>query len=386
MKISYISGPGNVVRTYGYWQQGKEDPTVSVKTYSGMAYDLAATNGYELQVITQVDFEAPQNCDPWLRFDTVTSETNSGNYWKSQISRVIKTREKLTLFNPDVVIVSSDVPLQLLPLLRSPHWKLILSIHNTYWPAGRQPFSSIKSYANFLISRFSMASADGAVCISPECERQISRLSPKPIPTRLEMPIPIHNYSPSTSHQARKLAYFGRIEENKGIFMILETFGRLKQEFPDLQITFAGSGTAEAELKSEISRIGDDAITFVGRLNAPEVHEFLDSSDLLLVPTKTTFNEGLAFVVFEAAVHQVPSIVSDVVPAKDYFKDACVVFEADKSEELYSAIKGVVSDPIKYQVIKQRLEETIKEVLESKNNWGECIRQLIVEVGSNSLN
>jgi glycosyltransferase involved in cell wall biosynthesis len=375
MRISYIPGPGDVVGTYGHWKKGEPDPRVPIVTYSSMLYTLAAENGYHLQVITPQ--KAPSECDHWLTFSTEPRPDGVGNYWTGEYKRARSIRRKLEDYSPDIVIVSTDVPAFFLYFLHSSKWKLCIAAHNTYWLNGRNPFSGFKSWLKYNLMKFNMGFVDGAVCTSRECARQIGSMTSREIPILTQIPIPRRSFQPNASCKARRIVFLGRIERNKGIFLLADAVNELSALFPDVTCVFAGSGEADKEFSDYLVRLDNKNIKFVGRLCADDVHDLLHASDLLVVPTMTTFNEGLAVVGFEAAVHLVPSIFSDVVPAHEYFEGGCLVFEADSYKDLKEKIESVLADDALYLRLRDNLKNILPYLLTEKESWGIQVSRLI---------
>lgn len=376
LKVSYVPGPGDVVGTYEYWCKGIEDPRVPVMTYSSMMYSAIKTINAKLQVVTP--FSPPDTNEEWIIFSQVPEISNTQSYFLSQIERLRTIRSHLDSFSPDIVIVASDIPTILLFILKSSKWKLCLSIHNTYWPAGRNPPAGYRAWIKRRLLQVNLRLVDTAICTSKECARQLSMLSPR-IKIKTELPIVRHKIAPNESTMVRKLVFLGRIESSKGVFMLADCVNQLSKTFPELICNFAGAGSDSNKFIDHLSKINNKNINFLGKLSAEEVHELLHNSDLLVVPTTTAFNEGLALVGFEAAVHAVPSLFSDVVPAREYFDEACSVFEADNSDDLELKLKELIVDTEYYISLKQKLNIHIRELSDHQKSWGDHVTSIINE-------
>lgn len=74
------------------------------------------------------------------------------------------------------------------------------------------------------------------------------------------------------------------------------------------------------------------------------MHRAIDGADLLTYPTRTTFNQGLAVVGFEAAAHGVPALMSSIVPTIDALGHGCAVFEADDQDSLVAVLRDLMAD------------------------------------------
>lgn len=379
-KVSYVPGPGDVVGTYEYWRKGIEDPRVPVMTYSSMMYSAVKKINAKLQVVTH--FSPPDTNEDWIIFSQVPETSKAKSYFLSQIERLRTIRSHLDSFSPDIVIVASDIPTILLFILKSSRWKLCLSIHNTYWPAGRNPPVGYRAWIKRRLFQVNLRLVDTAICTSKECARQLNMLSPR-IKVKTELPIVRHKIVPNKSTMVRKLVFLGRIESSKGVFMLADCVNQLSKSFPELICNFAGAGSDSNKFIDYISKINNKNINYLGKLSADQVHELLHNSDLLVVPTTTAFNEGLALVGFEAAVHLVPSLFSDVVPAHEYFEDACSIFEADNVKDLELKLKELIVDTEYYQLLKRNLNLHIYGLTEHQQSWGDHVISILNEYQCN---
>src|SRR4051812_45960868 len=50
-RILYVAGPGDVIGTYRYWLEGRDDPSQVALTYSGQFYDVCKALGIRATVI-----------------------------------------------------------------------------------------------------------------------------------------------------------------------------------------------------------------------------------------------------------------------------------------------------------------------------------------------
>ena len=103
---------------------------------------------------------------------------------------------------------------------------------------------------------------------------------------------------------------------------------------------------------------------------AEDVHQTLSETHLLVCPTRASFNEGLAFVCFEAALHGVPTVMSEVVPARDLLGGGCVVVEADSVNALASALDAILGDEARYENLRSTALEKSAVVFDRSKSWG----------------
>lgn len=378
--MTYVPGPGDVTGTFSFWQCGKHDPRVPIVAYSLMFYELAVRLGAECQIVThQSAGPAPSVVGGQFRFDAVTEPRSSGRWsylwsqWRYGRSLVGKIRE----FDPHIVVTSTHVP--------STSWgglargrKLVLTAHNTFWAMGRPPTGIVGRLRRALLARRSGA-LSAAVCISAECCRQLEVLSAGRVRGLIACPQIAERHLLRGREELRTLLFLGRIEHSKGVFLLLEAFEKLADLFSDINLVIAGSGAADGELCRLIAQSRHAArIRFVGRVGSSDVHALIDQSDLLVCPTMTSFNEGLAVVVFEAAAHGVPSVVSSVVPAAELLGDAGLVYTADDGEDLRGQIFRLITEPSAYSHACRATAAVRDLIFDRTRSWGSVLGECLM--------
>lgn len=374
-RLSFVAGFGDVVGTYRDWQQGRHDPRVPVMTYSAMLYEMIDRLGAQGQVVTR--FAPPETAAPNMRFDQVERSAWSGRlgYFRSEARYAREITDAVAAFDPHIVIAHSDAPSACWPALgRGRH--LILSLHNTYWPMNQQPTGWRARLKQGWLRRNARA-LDGAICTSAECLRQIRTLTRANLPGRAEYPQIVTRYTPETRSRARRLLYLGRLEAHKGIFMLHDAFSTLKAQHPDLELVFAGKGRAEEELRARIAA-GPEGAEYVGMLDSAGVHEAITQADLLVCPTTSGFNEGLALVGLEAAAHGIPSVLSSIVPAVDLLQKACAVFEVDDTTDLTRCLDRLIRDDAAYQALQQATGAVADGLYDRAGGWGSQLGEMLL--------
>ena len=378
LRIAYVPGPGDVVGTFDHWQQGRHDPRVPVITYSAMFYSLVHKIGAQALVLTAEDKQPMAQGDTVI-FRHVPRDTGRHGlgYRLAEAKYAKALAQELNRWQPDITVVGSDAPPGLFHRLQSP---AILSAHNTFWPMGQRP-RSLRARLSLLPRRRSLRHVVAAVCTSAECAHQIVALGGAK-PTFVEVPQVASTDMPPTTaslrNAAHRITYIGRIEENKGVFDLLTAVENLSISFPDLTLSFAGDGTAFAKLAAATSRSSFGAqVNLLGRIDSASIHALLDASDIVVCPTQSSFNEGLALVVVEAAIHGRPSVVSSVVPAGQLFPDSCVVFAADDAAALQAALRKLLENPAMLHRLSEDALKQRHKCLDRRQSWGSQLYQAL---------
>lgn len=128
--------------------------------------------------------------------------------------------------------------------------------------------------------------------------------------------------------------YIGRLEETKGILDLINAFARLKE---DARLLIVGKGSVEDKMNMLIKRLNlSDKIRYVGYVSHPQLPEYYNAMDCLVVPTYTTdmVKEQFGRVIIEALACGVPVVgsTSGAIPA--VIGEAGLVFEEKNVQDL----------------------------------------------------
>lgn len=377
LRLSFVSGPGDVVGSYRHWRQGRMDPGVPSVAYSPQFYELVTKLGASAQVVTV--FAPPEETGeaPRMTFTQVTRAPWSGrlDYFRSQAAYARDVCAQVAAYDPHVVIASTNFPSSGWARLKRGR-RLVLSAHNTFWPMGRPP-AGLKAQLKLGLLKARARAVDGAVCTSPECARQIAAVTGGRVQGLVEHTQIVRAYPQQARSRVRRMLYLGRIETDKGVFLLLDVFVALKQRFPDLSLTFAGAGSADAALRRAIAAVDVPDIHFPGRLDAAGVHDAIAGTDLVVCPTTSGFDEGLALVGLEAAAHGIPSVVSTVVPALDVLGAGCRTFRADDAGDLERVLAELISDPAAYARVLDGIRDLRPRLYDPALSWGTQLGRLL---------
>lgn len=105
---------------------------------------------------------------------------------------------------------------------------------------------------------------------------------------------------------ARVLLYVGRLAREKNLCLLLDSFKRLAQKYPDLHLLIVGGGPFESEcihLASEMEAAG--RVVFTGSIPREKVGKYYSAGDLFTFPS-TTETQGL--VICEALRAGIPCV------------------------------------------------------------------------------
>jgi glycosyltransferase involved in cell wall biosynthesis len=174
----------------------------------------------------------------------------------------------------------------------------------------------------------------------------------------------------------------GRIEESKGVFLILSMAEALERNLPG-QLTWRifgyGGATAELARRVEQRKLGH-LIEIAGRLTRETVQEAYGWAHAALVPTTSQFNEGLAMTAVEAVLAGRPVVVSTVVPAWEVLGDAAIRASADDVDSFVTIFRRLVEDSGYYERCRQATMAVQEQFYDVSRGLGAVLGEAISTV------
>lgn len=372
LRILFFGGPGDVVGTFNFWVKGQQDQRIPVIAYSSMFYTLCHKLRAKGYVLTESDVQPEVPADGFEFIHTPHRRGGGRIRYRIDEYKFYKSAKRtVEKVDPHVIIASGDIPNALMRAFPASA-RVVLTMHNAYWPMGQHP-SGLRGRRMLTQKTEAMQRLHAGVCTSPECARQLGILGMRSEACLVETPQILNSFAQDRVRDpdavARRLVFLGRIEPEKGVFDLLTAFENLAKTVPDLTLDIAGTGSSLTHLEqvASVSRFQDRIIVH-GLLAAQEVHDLLRRSDLLICPTRDV--EGLALVVVEASIHNVPSVVSSVVPARELFPGGCAEFQAGDIAGLTESLRGLVSDKVAFAAITQALGSQTERFFDRSLSWG----------------
>ena len=131
-----------------------------------------------------------------------------------------------------------------------------------------------------------------------------------------------------------QLIFVGQLIERKGIFTLLKAIENLAKTTQNFHLNILGNGILEEQIKQYIQIYHlENFITLQGVINSENVAQYIQKSDLLILPS---IFDGWGIVINEALQSHVPVLISDQCGAKELIKHEQngLIFEAQNVESL----------------------------------------------------
>ncbi|MFT6926882.1 MAG: glycosyltransferase involved in cell wall biosynthesis [Psychromonas sp.] len=160
--------------------------------------------------------------------------------------------------------------------------------------------------------------------------------------------------------------YVGRLEEDKGIFDLIDCYIVLSAINPNINLIIVGSGSAHARVQN-ITRHQPTIELYRGR-SQPELAGIYNSIDYLVFPSCRK-SESLGLVPIEAMMCGTPVISSRIGATGDYIKDELkdLSFDSGNKEQLLECMKKAISlDKIYYNELASLSQKIANEFKSDK--------------------
>ena len=259
-------------------------------------------------------------------------------------------------------------------------------MHNTLWPAGYPPASLISRSLLFLDSLFFRWVATATLAVSPECVRQVRKITRGkhgPIYT-FTIQFVRQSFEPRTEPPPLdkppfRLLYSGRIIRNKGVFDLLDIMQRVDAKAPGrTRLDICGTGPDLESLKIQCARRGlENIISIRGWTSPMDLRSSLAASHASIVPTRSDFAEGMAMTAIEAILSGRPVITSPVVPALEVLQPACLAAKTNDVDSYVDAVIELIVKPALYENLSRSCEALQADFYDRSQSSGAVLMRAI---------
>jgi glycosyltransferase involved in cell wall biosynthesis len=156
--------------------------------------------------------------------------------------------------------------------------------------------------------------------------------------------------------------YVGGLNTLKGVYELLDASIRVQKKVPNVVVKILGSGRQERRMREAIERENASAaIEIVGRIDPQEVHKWMQSSDMLVLPSH---QEGMPNVVMEAMACGLPVVASAVggLPQEVGDCEGVILVQPKNVDELEQAMLRVIRD----DALRARMQSASRQRAEQR--------------------
>ena len=194
----------------------------------------------------------------------------------------------------------------------------------------------------------SQAERDEAAMIGEQVARLPSFVIPIPVPQNSQFGDQRSQFFQSFPQaEGKKVVLFlARLDEKKGLDLLLQAFAEVKREHGDSVLVIAGAGpdnfVVELHRQAQSLGIAGDII-WAGFLSGPQKTAALNAAMVYVLPS---YSENFGIAAAEALASGVPTILSDQVAiAADAAAGGAAVMVRPNAAEIAGAIRKLLKDP-----------------------------------------
>jgi glycogen(starch) synthase len=149
--------------------------------------------------------------------------------------------------------------------------------------------------------------------------------------------------SPATE-RANELIFVGRLISEKGLDILFESLGRLRQRGLEPRLMVVGTGPEERRLQQLVERLAiHDQITFVGAKRGAELAEILNRHKILVVPSR--YDEPFGVVALEGIACGCVVVGSSGGGLPEAIGPCGITFPNGDAEALANALERLLAAP-----------------------------------------
>ncbi len=400
LRILYAVGPEDVIEAYNYWINGQDAPSQVSVTFSSQFYEVCRTLDAKGYVIAQSNkHEFVQDERFIIERRPVPLPRASGIFYHlRQVWCGLQLLASAIRFRANVVVADSGTTYWFVLSLFS--WigiKVIPSLHCLLWCKYLPP--RLVDKLNLTLSRNLFADDCQAILVaSQDVAEQISHLTGgkhQPIfeffstyrrSDFANIPEPSTLVRCLTTSRSASTPFWvlfaGRVEQNKGVFDLLEIaqrFATLGRQ--DIIFDICGEGSALESLRLAAKQAGvDNSFICHGYCSKAQMREMFSRSHVVIVPTRTDFIEGFNRVVCESILSGRPVVTSAVCPALSYVRDAVVEVPPNDVQAYGDALLALYSDRQLYEQKRQACVIAQEQFYDNTKSWGSALKSILLTI------
>lgn len=311
------------------------------------------------------DFENLKSRENFDLIFTPTYKNGKDFVLKSlNILKFMKLGSRINSFSPDWIYIPmiSIWARMILPFVNK-KTKVVTTIHDVSMHLGEK---------NSLIDRFNNYIVRHSQKIVTLPERFIPLISEKYGFNKKQICWIRHGnynyYRPSNFQNknsiTRRILFFGRIHEYKGISVLLDAMAIVKEKDPDIVLNIAGKGKLSDSDNEKINRLGKSCNIVNEYIPNEEIHRCFEDIDFVVVPYIEASQSGVVMLAYSFSK---PVIVTDVggLP-EQVFEDTGIIIQPNDRNALADSILKMYEEPQKILEMGKSAEQKNETVFSWK--------------------
>lgn len=385
MRIFAALGGGDIVAAQRKELAGDSSIGETSLTFSGQLYRYCVERGFQ-GLFTSHCRRADCLDTPLVRLvNAPRAEGNGGfGFHAGRVAYGVRLARMARAFRADLALIDSGTThhfaLAAFRLLGLP---VAVNFHNVRWPQGFEPRGPIARTVRAWDSWAFRHVVVAAMGCSPECGVQARADGATALPyfgwCAQYLPEGFEDSAVEASRNPFRLLFAGRVEDNKGVFDLLRISAALKERSSiPVAIEVCGDGSALGALRAAVATSGQgDRITVRGRLERAELLAAYRRAHAVIVPTRSTFCEGMPLVCAEAVLLGRPVITSRVSNALPVLGEAIAVAQPDDVASYAEAVRSIAEDPALYERLRAACPAAAAQFFDRSRSYAAAVERLI---------
>ncbi len=255
-------------------------------------------------------------------------------------------------------------------ILRKPSCPLVLTSHHTYRQEASMVFSGFflkRLWKRFMsvLERRTYAIADAILCVSEDTRQELIEhygVDPQKVHT-LENCIDLETYMPAPERKrdGNVILFVGRLEDRKGVWVLLHAFHILVKKYPDLQLRLIGKNLVGDSLFHFIRKRGlEKSVAVLGHLDEPLMLRELQEAGVVAVPSLI---EGFGLIAAQAMAAGCCVVASDCPGLRSIITDkkTGLLFKTGSAEDCAQKLESALRDPaLAHSMMSQAAHEAVE--------------------------
>ncbi len=185
---------------------------------------------------------------------------------------------------------------------------------------------------------------------------------------------------------APRLLYVGQVRETKGVGDLIDAIVTMRANGKDASLTIVGAGNVERWQRYAAQSSVGEVVDFAGKLAHADVLAAMHDHDVVLVPSRHEYPEGMPNVIYEGLCSRTPLVVSDHPMFGTRVKDGqdCLVFPAGRVPAIVEAVEKLLGDPALYEALSRNAEQACGNYLIGAP-WGELIEHWLGQTAEDDV-
>jgi glycosyltransferase involved in cell wall biosynthesis len=253
---------------------------------------------------------------------------------------LMKFITKLIILNPDIVVLNPSLQHNalkrdaiFLKLSKILNFKTVIFFHG--WSKemelkiDKNQYNLLKNYSN----------ADLVLVLANNFKiklREWGFTSPIELTTTKVDDDLVSNFDFTKKVNSKSILFLARIEKEKGVYIVLDTFKKLKDMYHDLTLSIVGDGAELNDVKKYIFENCIEDVKVTGRLSGQLLKNEFKKNSIYFFPT--FHGEGMPTSLLEAMSFGLAVISRPVGGTKDFFSTKMGELTKSKNPEVYFKI------------------------------------------------